>query len=535
MRNILKANSIMLGAALLLSVGLVGCTQTQTTRDDSMDRGIEQHQDNVALETGGTDQGNTGRWGRYSPKIDKNHSMSAMAFPTGDPNTSALLVHQVMPKEVHKGQPFDLSYHVTNLTNSELQNVMVLMQSASNMDISGSEPSGTKSDAGMNWALGDLGAGQTRVIKLNASAGKVGVASDCITVSYNNFLCASVNVVEPALTLTKSATSQALSCDEIVLRYTVKNSGTGSANNVTIKDTLPEGLAMSDGSRSISIPVGTLTAGESKAYEVRTRASRAGEYSSPASATADGGLKASAEATKTVVNTPVLAVDAQCGDNQFLGRNFTFNYTIENTGDGVANNATASALIPSGTTVVRSSDAGRVVGNNVVWDFGTLKAGAKKTFSMTVSASTIGKYSTTVTGNANCAESVADTCSTSLEGIPAILLEVVDLVDPVEVGGQTTYVITVTNQGSAPDTNIRIVTTLPAEQSFVSASGATNGTAQGKKVTFAPASSLAPGATISWRVTVKAESEADSRFRVEMTSDRLTTPVIETEATNLYK
>ena len=111
----------------------------------------------------------------------------------------------------------------------------------------------------------------------------------------------------------------------------------------------------------------------------------------------------------------------------------------------------------------------------------------------------------------------------------------VDITDPVEVGQQTTYVITVTNQGSAADTNIRIVTKLPAEQSFVTATGATNATANGKTITFAPLGSLAPGASTSWRVTVRADSAADSRFSVEMTSDNLTSPVNETEATNLYE
>jgi uncharacterized repeat protein (TIGR01451 family) len=281
--------------------------------------------------------------------------------------------------------------------------------------------------------------------------------------------------------------------------------------------------------------VGTLAAGESKAYEVRVRASGTGEYESPAMATADGGLEADADATNTVVTAPELAVTIECSEMQFLGRNLTYNYSIENTGDGVANTSTASATIPQGATVVRMSDGGRVVGNNVVWDFGAMNAGASKNFSMTVAVSSIGRYTSTVTGNAACADSVSDSCTTEVQGIPAILLEVVDITDPVEVGQQTTYVITVTNQGSAADTNIRIVTKLPAEQSFVSATGATNATANGKTITFAPLGSLAPGAATSWRVTVRADSAADSRFSVEMTSDNLTSPVNETEATNLYE
>lgn len=154
---------------------------------------------------------------------------------------------------------------------------------------------------------------------------------------------------------------------------------------------------------------------------------------------------------------------------------------------------------------------------------------------MVVAASTAGGYATTLTGNASCAESTSDRCTTELKGIPAILLEVVDITDPVEVGQETTYVITVTNQGTAPDTAIRIVGTLPGSETFVSATGATSGSASGQVVTFAPSGPLAPGAQISWRITVRANAQDDARFGVEMTSARLTKPVIETEATNLYR
>ncbi len=521
----MKKYATKVGAGILLGALLAGCSTTSTVENDN----------NEVVRESEPAPKSSNMWGHYSPRLGADESASRMAFPTGDPKSSALLVHQVMPNEVRKGQEFDFSYHITNLTNADLQNVMVMMNSATNLEISDSEPSGAMSDGSMNWAMGDFGPGQTKVINLSGSAGKVGFASDCITVSYNNFLCATVKVVEPALALTKTATAEALKCDVVVLRYVVKNSGSGAATNVVIKDTLPNGLTTTNGSRSVNIPVGTLGAGESKAFEVRANASSTGTFESPAFAGADGGLEANADETTTLITAPEMEVTVECSESQHLGRNFTYNYSIENVGDGVANTSTASASIPSGTTVVRASNGGRVVGSNVVWDFGSMNAGASKDFSMTVSASNPGSYSSTVTGNASCADSVSDRCTTVLKGIPAILLEVVDISDPVEVGQETTYVITVTNQGTAPDTAIQIVGTLPGSQTFVSATGATSGSASGQVVTFAPSGSLAPGASISWRITIRANAEDDARFGVEMTSARLKIPVIETEATNLYE
>jgi uncharacterized repeat protein (TIGR01451 family) len=119
-------------------------------------------------------------------------------------------------------------------------------------------------------------------------------------------------------------------------------------------------------------------------------------------------------------------------------------------------------------------------------------------------------------------------------GVPAILLEVVDTVDPIEVGDETTFVLMVTNQGSSDDTNVKIVGTLPPTFEFISGSGATPVTASGQTVSISPVGKLAPGANAQWRIVVKAKGVADARSRWELTSDQFKSPIIETESSNLY-
>jgi uncharacterized repeat protein (TIGR01451 family) len=508
-------------AGVLMGISLAGCTQQQSLPEGNDTQAGEQPK-------------SSSMWGHYRPQVKDSENASMMAFPTGEVNTSAVLLHQVMPKQVRRGEDFGYSYHVTNLTNNTLQNVVVSLDSSSNLEVKGSQPEATRSGGGLAWPLGDLAAGETKVISLTGNAGQVGSASDCVAVSYNNFLCATTAVVEPALALTKTATATALRCDPIVLRYVVKNSGTGSTNDVIISDTLPTGLTLSDGSREVRIPVGPLAAGESKAFEVRAEANRVGTFESPASASA-GDLRASADKTTTVVTEPVLELTADCGgQNQFLGRNFTHTYTVKNNGNGVANNAVATIAMPAGSTVARASDGGTVAGGRVSWNLGAMAPGASKNFSVSFTGSEAKTYQTTATVNAACAKSVSESCSNDLKGIPAILLEVVDIVDPVELGGQTTYLITVTNQGSAPDNNVRIVANLPEEASFVSASGATTSSASGRTVRFEPLPSLGVGQQAVWRVVVRADAEGDVRFELQMTSDNLTRPVSETEATFFY-
>jgi uncharacterized repeat protein (TIGR01451 family) len=177
---------------------------------------------------------------------------------------------------------------------------------------------------------------------------------------------------------------------------------------------------------------------------------------------------------------------------------------------------------------------GRLVGNNVVWQAGSIAPETSKELCATFVPNGIGNLQFTATAKAVCADPVQARCQTRVSGIPAILLEVVDLSDPIEVGREVVYEITVTNQGSAPGTNIRVLCEMEAAQQFVSGTGVTAVTGQGQKASMAPVSSLAPQAKAVWRVNVRALQASDVRFKVTMSSDQIERPVEETESTNQY-
>jgi hypothetical protein len=57
----------------------------------------------------------------------------------------------------------------------------------------------------------------------------------------------------------------------------------------------------------------------------------------------------------------------------------------------------------------------------------------------------------------------------------------------------------------------------------------------GKTISFAPLRSLEPRVKAVWRVVVRGVRAGDIRFKVTMSSDQLTIPVEETEATHVYE
>lgn len=128
----------------------------------------------------------------------------------------------------------------------------------------------------------------------------------------------------------------------------------------------------------------------------------------------------------------------------------------------------------------------------------------------------------------------ARTCGARVNGIPAVLLEVIDAQDPIQTGTDVVYEIRVLNQGSEPLTRLRLTGTLEDSQRFVSGDGVTPVTGSERQFAPEPLARLEPGAEVSWRIRVRAEQAGDVRMRTELVIDQFARPVIETEATLQY-
>lgn len=242
---------------------------------------------------------------------------------------------------------------------------------------------------------------------------------------------------------------------------------------------------------------------------------------------------ASGATESALLKGPALDISKTCPKLRYVGRDATFEIVVTNRGDGPAANVVVTDAVPTGVEFLSADSDGKREGNNVVWRIASLDAGQSRTLKVNVKCNQI----TTVKNTATvtwCAEATA-TCEFPVQGVPAVLLECVDDPDPIEVGGQVTYTIAVTNQGTAMDSNVRLVCTLPPELEFVKCGGATEAKADGATVKFAPLASLAPKARAEWKLTAKGVKTGDVRFRVEMQTDQIgTTPVMETESTHVY-
>lgn len=453
----------------------------------------------------------------------------AITYPTGEVDTSALALEVVAPKQVRAGQEYEYIVAVRNLTNVpladvEVQRIEIEQQQQQQAGAAPTtRPASAEQQAPPAWDVGMLAAGETKTRRFTAFAGDVGTQQYCLTANYEPTICTVVQVVNPQLRITKTVPEEALICDEIVYTYTVSNVGTGVARDVRIVDTLAEGLVTAEGNRQeVTIPVGELAAGQSRDFRVPLQAQRTGTFTTRARAVSASDKVVSPEVS-TVIREPVLSVNIEAPEWEYLGQPVTYQVIVENTGDAPARDTQLRLEAPAAGGQIEPRD------------LGVIAPGESKQVSVTMPATQRDDLVLTARALAVCAEAETAQATVQIRTLAALLVETVDNNDPVKVGETTTYQILIRNQGSGAAENVTVTAELPPGLQFVSAEGTTDVKADGQKLQFAPIKTLAPGATAVWQVEARAQQGGMVQFELRVNSESLNQEVIETEPTRLYQ
>ncbi|MGB0581455.1 MAG: hypothetical protein ACPGVU_17295, partial [Limisphaerales bacterium] len=235
-----------------------------------------------------------------------------------------------------------------------------------------------------------------------------------------------------------------------------------------------------------------------------------------------------------------LSIECQSPERQFTGRPMKICFVVKNTGVAMEPAATVTVPIPNGATVEAVSDGAMVSNGRIVWTISNLAPGKGQEVCASMTTTKTGPIAFNALLDGENASVTDCACETKVLGVYALLVEVIDKVDPIRFGDEIEYVVTATNQGHQSHTNLKVVAELPATQEFVSGSGDSSVSATGKTVTMAPVPTLLGKATATWTLKIRAVNTigatdlTDSRFVTKFSSDQITNPIREEEATQLY-
>ena len=500
------ACGFLFAAALALTGGLTGCQtggtgdmQTDTARSGGMAGGMASTRP-------------AERQARAA--ADSRQQVSAQGtrqFTLAAPIEQAVSLVAQVPAQVRLGQPFDYRLSVTNDSDQPVHQVQVL-------DVTEEEPE-------VLWNVGTLAAGATETTTLPITLRDEESVRNCITVTYNPAVCVIIDVVNPELRLTKTGPAETIFCQPFEYVYTLTNTGTGVARNVTVTDQLPEGLTIVEGGRGRNVAgrVDELGPNQSRELRVRVDATEPGTFSSAARAESAGDVTTSQEVT-TLVREAELDLTIQAPEAEYVGQTVNYRVNVANNGDAASQPTTLTLTAQNSARQPQSRELPAIQPGQSVEVPVTLVAGDRT-----------GELQLTAVVEPFCqkVDELREVVTTEILAIQALQIETIDRQDPVQVGQETSYVINVLNEGSSPVENVQLTGELPSTFEFVSGDGASNVTGQGQTVTFAPVT-IPAGREALWEVNVRAIGAGQESFRLEMTAPGFETPIIEEEPTRAY-
>jgi uncharacterized repeat protein (TIGR01451 family) len=529
---------------------------------------------------GGRDYRNVNWQIDQQPSADGRSSEYVITIP-GPRGEGALRLERDQPRRIRAGEPLQYDIAVTNISNTPLHNIVIEEWRGGGMRVEdsfvhpqgerdrrrqvradgearqmarvnyqqdqprnqqedrqrqtrGDEQGDAASTGHSRWRMAALMPGESKTITVEAMAPREGEIRTCMAVSYEPTICMTTQVVEPSLRLVREMGQEmAYICDEVKVTYLIENTGSAVARNVRLQEQLPEGLMLADGQRQAMLNIGSIPPGETMERTVRVRARQPGQYSSFALAGNDS-LRARSRKQSIRFVEPELDLMLDAPAAEYVGRDVPLRLTLTNMSD-----------VPAFETAVRlegvsqlsqlSLSTQEVEMEGDVIDVGRLDPGETREMTLTFRAEETGAMSMTADAQAYCAQSVSDAVTIDLQGIAAVRLEAVDLVDPVVVGEESVYEVRVKNQGSATSINVGVTAILPEEMTFIRGEGDSRVTAEGQQVNLAPIERLAPGDIVTWRIYARAEQPGKTQLQLRLQSNAMRKPAHEQEPTTIVR
>jgi virginiamycin B lyase len=302
---------------------------------------------------------------------------------------------------------------------------------------------------------------------------------------------------------------------------TNSNAGVGEINPTThviteftvAAGSTPEGIAAGpDGNVWFTDP------GASKIGQINLTTDAITEFAVPSFNSLPGGITAGPDGNlwftelnankigQVVLNPADLALSGNAPTSVTVGSNLSYTLTVTNDGTGSATGVTLTDALPAGVTFASATGGVQPVNGLLTFALGSLAAGASTTVSIVVSptaASTIPLTNSAQVLMKQTDPTLADNSvilTTTVSASTAPDLAVSGTVPgSVTLGANVTYTLTVTNDGTAGATGVKLTDTLPAGATFVSATD--GATPTGGVVTFA-IGNLGAGASASFTVVV---------------------------------
>jgi uncharacterized repeat protein (TIGR01451 family) len=446
----------------------------------------------------------------------------------------AIAIQKLAPTEIQVGKKCTFAVRVQNSSQRAAHDVQIRDEVPMGTQLIGTAPKATVSGAQVVWDLGMLSAGEERIVEMELLPTDEGELGSVATVSYASQASAKVRCTRPELALRLTTTPRVMIGEQHLVEIEVTNPGTGDATGVMLLESVPAGVSHEAGP-ALEFEIGTLHPGETRRLDLVLTAEQAGRINNTMTARGDASLEVQASCEFEII-APVLKVSVAGPKQRYLERPATYTVSVNNPGTAPAKEVQLVTQLPKGLQFVSADNYGEydAATHSVRWSLAELPANEQGAVELTALPVEPGEHTLQIAGKAE--QGLEDRTETRVmvEGLVALSFEVAAADGAIEVGGETSYDITVTNQGSKPAANVQVVAIVPAGLRATNGQGATRHVVQGDRIVFAPLAQLAPKAEAKFRVQVQGLRAGDQRTKIMVTADEVQEPITKEQGTLVY-
>ncbi|MGE3408571.1 MAG: hypothetical protein AB7I37_17265, partial [Pirellulales bacterium] len=445
-----------------------------------------------------------------------------------------ITIEKFAPDEVQIGKEALFEIAVRNEGNATAHNVQVVDQVPQGTKLANTEPEIVPGrDGQLNWSLETMQPGEEKVLQFRVIPTEEGEIGSVAQVMFTAKASVRTISTRPKLALEVECPKQILIGERLALKLRTSNPGTGASTGILIEAALPENLEHQAGTE-LEYDLGDLQPNESRDLDLALKAVKPGIVTLILSARGDAGLQAEQQVEVEIL-APALAVGLTGAKRRYLEREASFVVTVSNPGTAPAKDIELTTYLPDGMQFVKADNFGEYDAKSraIRWSLAELPAG--ETGEVTLVAVPMDAGEQTMLIETAGASGLADKQEypIQVEGVAAILFEVVDVNDPVDVGGEMAYEIRVVNQGSKAATDVRIVVGMSEGMEPIDAEAPVEHGIEQNQFVFDALAQLAPKADTTFHVRAKALTPGDHRISVQLQTNEMRTPVTKEESTRV--
>lgn len=456
------------------------------------------------------------------------------------------------PAQASSGATLTYRIQVSNVDAGTADEVTVTVDLPAGLSHLNSVPEAEGSGDSLQWSIGALNPGETRVIEANFRADQQGTVNLCASAETGEGdraqSCVSTAVSVASLEITMSGPERAQRGQDVTFEINIVNRGAVLATGLTMRDSFDPGLehAASGSTGPLERTLNDLAPGASQRVGVTFRVAAEGRLCNRVELRAQGGAVSSAEACVLVEAPaeparPSVAIVSRGPRRQQTGGMAEFEIELTNDGNVPLTAVTVTDIYAAELDPAFATDGWRFdEEDRLVWTFGTLAPGEVRLLQLHCRClqSAIQACNRVVVTTREGARDEAEACLDIIASQSNLDLTVSELQDPVRVGKTVTYEIRVTNRGDTADRKLTLTALLPQGMAFVplgstGPDGSRPFVPQGQTVEFEPVAQINAAETLTYRMVLRAEQPGRSLLRLTLASEGLGQPITVEEDTTV--